>query len=646
MVPHDKAASSPQSFDPYYLWLGIPPTERPIDFYRLLGVPRFESNIDVIEIAADRQMAHVKTFVNGEFGTISQSLLNELSRAKTTLCREDKKAAYDVALRQSLQASPLGVATAPAASQVLIHGESRVHTMKAVNRRRRSRFIPAVILTLALLCIATWLPWHQLQKQKRSQVGVLPPTTQPPQQVVQPQSADQLEAQREPARVREEIQPSAQVRPDGRGQRPKAKARDPRRRADPKPLDPAPTDPTPSQSRPSPRPNQFKPRTQPTNATNDPVSPAKLTFGESTVIAEFEQPPTAMKLLVPKVQGAPLLALGRREGDRWAIKHPGSESSIAHVTTEQSELRFSWSVDPTEELRGCMRMCMFEVDGQRLAGKHLLGEESPSVKMADLKKVSINVGSLPPSIWQRRSAASRNQDAELLFEILELVHFADSGGSPLTMGDCVFEKRNRRRKNEPIERIIGKASGGEASGQLSILSRDRTFRILFALTYVSGTGEFSILPEAAFRLPGSTDWTPIIMGSFFDSNSIDRVLVEQQQKRVDAQLRRSKNQAAMKEAAAEISRNTPTARDNLAQRATKVARANQANQARAVAARRLQTNEEQIQRANRNIEILEDIRASVLRNRMGEFRYRVVVRYIHEKQLVDACLAVTSGGVD
>ena len=45
------------SFDPYYRWLGIPPDEQPPDQYRLLGVKRFEEDPDVIEAAADRQMA-------------------------------------------------------------------------------------------------------------------------------------------------------------------------------------------------------------------------------------------------------------------------------------------------------------------------------------------------------------------------------------------------------------------------------------------------------------------------------------------------------------------------------------------------------------------------------------------------------------
>jgi hypothetical protein len=42
-----------EDFDPYYLWLGIPPVDQPPDHYRLLGVTQFESDADVIRNAAD-----------------------------------------------------------------------------------------------------------------------------------------------------------------------------------------------------------------------------------------------------------------------------------------------------------------------------------------------------------------------------------------------------------------------------------------------------------------------------------------------------------------------------------------------------------------------------------------------------------------
>ena len=49
-------------FDPYLKWLGIPPKFQPPTHYRLLGLEAFESDPDAIENAADRQMAHLRTF--------------------------------------------------------------------------------------------------------------------------------------------------------------------------------------------------------------------------------------------------------------------------------------------------------------------------------------------------------------------------------------------------------------------------------------------------------------------------------------------------------------------------------------------------------------------------------------------------------
>ncbi len=54
-----------ESFDAYRKWLGIPREEQPPNHYRLLGIGLFESDVDVISNAADRQMAHVRSFQTG-----------------------------------------------------------------------------------------------------------------------------------------------------------------------------------------------------------------------------------------------------------------------------------------------------------------------------------------------------------------------------------------------------------------------------------------------------------------------------------------------------------------------------------------------------------------------------------------------------
>ncbi|MDZ4658029.1 MAG: hypothetical protein SH868_10675, partial [Bythopirellula sp.] len=92
------ADQNSHDFDPYYKWLGIPPELQPADHYRLLGLRLFEEDREVIAIAADRQMAHVKTFAAGKYSRESQSLLDELARAKLCLLSAKEKAAYDSVL--------------------------------------------------------------------------------------------------------------------------------------------------------------------------------------------------------------------------------------------------------------------------------------------------------------------------------------------------------------------------------------------------------------------------------------------------------------------------------------------------------------------------------------------------------------------
>ena len=92
----------PEAFDPYHTWLGIPPHEQPPHHYRLLAIQPFEANPRVIEHAADRQMAHLRTLQTGQHAKLSQKLLNEVAAARICLLNAEKKAAYDQRLRREL----------------------------------------------------------------------------------------------------------------------------------------------------------------------------------------------------------------------------------------------------------------------------------------------------------------------------------------------------------------------------------------------------------------------------------------------------------------------------------------------------------------------------------------------------------------
>jgi hypothetical protein len=101
-------------FDPYYKWLGIPPAEQPAHHYSLLGIRLFEPDSDVIEMAADQRMAHLRSFHAGPHSDLSQKLLNEVAAARICLLKPDRRAKYDELLRQRLeQGRPQPAAAAP-----------------------------------------------------------------------------------------------------------------------------------------------------------------------------------------------------------------------------------------------------------------------------------------------------------------------------------------------------------------------------------------------------------------------------------------------------------------------------------------------------------------------------------------------------
>ena len=98
-----------EAFDPYLHWLGIRDPQRPPNYYRLLGIELFESDPDIIAGAADRQMAHIRSFQSGPRSAESQRLLNELAMAKVCLLNPTKKGSYDAALQaESVLSAPIG----------------------------------------------------------------------------------------------------------------------------------------------------------------------------------------------------------------------------------------------------------------------------------------------------------------------------------------------------------------------------------------------------------------------------------------------------------------------------------------------------------------------------------------------------------
>lgn len=142
----------------YYRWLGIPLREQPPDHYRLLGLALFEHSPEVIESAADRQMAHVRSQANGPHSAASQKVLNSLSSAKLCLLDERLKAQYDAALRSqlALAQAPTGVAPVAQADSIPVRPAGPGRRSKAPSEPRPppAKPVPQTLIWGAVVVIS------------------------------------------------------------------------------------------------------------------------------------------------------------------------------------------------------------------------------------------------------------------------------------------------------------------------------------------------------------------------------------------------------------------------------------------------------------------------------------------------------------
>jgi hypothetical protein len=191
------------AFDGYHELVGIAPEEQPPTLYRLLGLTVYESNPKVIERAADRQMAHLRSFQAGPHAAASQQLLNEVSKARRTLLTEEEKAAYDRALK-SKTAKPLARAKplepVPQSAPVSASPAANVAPIVAPAKRRPKKsplplIVGGVATALAVIAGAVWTlspppaaPIAQRDPKTTPQVSPPPPvpTVVAPPKVVPP----------------------------------------------------------------------------------------------------------------------------------------------------------------------------------------------------------------------------------------------------------------------------------------------------------------------------------------------------------------------------------------------------------------------------------------------------------------------------
>ncbi len=93
--------------NPYFELLGIPESELPANRYRLLGIPLFTANENVIRNGADRQMQFLRRVGGNKYLDDVQAILNEVAEAKIFLLNDEKRNPYDEQLREGTSLSGL-----------------------------------------------------------------------------------------------------------------------------------------------------------------------------------------------------------------------------------------------------------------------------------------------------------------------------------------------------------------------------------------------------------------------------------------------------------------------------------------------------------------------------------------------------------
>jgi len=88
----------PAELDVYKDWLGIQDSERPLNYYQLLRLKKFEDDPVRIRAHYRKLNAHVRKYAAGDYAAQSQDLLNELAKAMLCLTDAKRKGEYDASL--------------------------------------------------------------------------------------------------------------------------------------------------------------------------------------------------------------------------------------------------------------------------------------------------------------------------------------------------------------------------------------------------------------------------------------------------------------------------------------------------------------------------------------------------------------------
>ena len=222
------------AFDPYYIWLGIPPEEQPPHHYRLLGVTLFEENSEVIEAAANRQMAYMQEISAGDDHIDqAQRILGELSKARVCLLSDEKKNAYNAKLRASFeklnQASDSTPTSSPSAPTTPAPKQSRgngsLMPPQLGKRKTQVPVRPGFLAGISLLIIGAIISWLFLRTPKDgSKVSQNGEPTQAEQQAIQQLDKARRRAEEAEQQLKEEKKRAADTAARKEAQEEKKKA--------------------------------------------------------------------------------------------------------------------------------------------------------------------------------------------------------------------------------------------------------------------------------------------------------------------------------------------------------------------------------------------------------------------------------------
>jgi hypothetical protein len=87
-----------QPFEVYRDWLGITDLERPLNYYQLLRVKKFEDDAAKVRGNFNRMNAHIRKFLPTSYADMAHRILDELTKAMLCLTDTRRKQEYDATL--------------------------------------------------------------------------------------------------------------------------------------------------------------------------------------------------------------------------------------------------------------------------------------------------------------------------------------------------------------------------------------------------------------------------------------------------------------------------------------------------------------------------------------------------------------------